>query len=240
MPNAGAGVLEPNMEPFPWPGWGEAEVKLNTGVPLALGVPPKAGVDELAWLPKIEPPDGAAGVALGAPPNENEGVPPVDGVEAPPKLNMPPEAGAAEAGLSLPVLPPEKGLLIVEVEAPAPPKLKLNEPVPPLDVAPPKLIGPPAAALGVALEAAPNKLLDGWVWLPPKLKVGAAEPEPLGPVKAFFAGEGSSCFIGLPLKREFAAVPLGGDRGALNKGLAGCEASFGCEAPKLKMGAGVG
>jgi hypothetical protein len=216
-------------------------VKLNTGAaPPAF--PPKEGVTELPWFafpPNREPPEGGAVVAGEGPPNWND-EPPVDGVVEPPKLNMPPVAGAAgAAGLSPPLPPAAKGLLPVGADAPPPPKLKLNPPAPALDEAPPKL-GAPEDAGGVAVEDAPNRLVVGWLWPPPKLKMGAAEPEPLAPVNDFLAGEGSSCFMGLPLNMEFWPAPVGGDLGAPNRGFAdSCGASFGWAAPKLKAGAEV-
>lgn len=49
--------------------------------------------------------------------------------------------------------------------------------------------------------------------------MGVDDPVLLSPVNAFFAGDKSSCFIGLPLNMLFAAAPPGGDLGAPNRGL---------------------
>jgi hypothetical protein len=55
---------------------------------------------------------------------------------------------------------------------------------------------------------------------PPKMlleKIGGAEPRLLVPLNAFFAGDASSCFMGLPSNIEFAGVEEGGDLGAPNR-----------------------
>jgi len=191
---------------------------LNIGVPVEAGVPlpPKAGVDELAWFaPKRGPEEFAAPVPDAAP-NWKEGVAPPAGVEAPPKPeNIPPVAGAAEeAGLS----PDENGLFTGAAEVP-PEKLKLKPPEPAFEDAPPKLTDVLAGALPVLFVAEPNKLPDGWIWAFPKLKVGAAAPAAVPPANGFLAGEGSSCFMGLPLNRDPPAWPVVGDLGAPKRGL---------------------
>lgn len=103
----------------------------------------------------------------------------------------------------------------------APPKLKVKpaEPEPVFDDAPAKM----GAALAVlpfcagADDAAkiPDVEAGGWL-VAPKLNKGAELPSALPPLNIFFlAGDGSSCFMGLP-NILFPEAPEGGDCGRLN------------------------
>jgi hypothetical protein len=138
-------------------------VKLNMGVPVAAGVPlpPKEGAEELVWFePKRGAPEVFAAPVPDAAPNWKEGVAPPAGVEAPPKPeNIPPEAGAAEAGWS-PAL--ENGLFTGAAEG-APEKLKLKPPELAFEDAPPKLTDELAATLPALFVAEPNMFPDGWL-----------------------------------------------------------------------------
>lgn len=137
-------------------------------------------------------------------------------------------------GVELSALPPpEKGLLKDEPEDALLVKLK-----------------PVLAGLSLEVLAAPNEVA-GFVAAgaeePPKMlleNMGGAEPRLLPPVKAFFAGDASSCFIGLPENMEFAGALDGGDFGAPNSDLeVPCDRPLGFSLvvlPKLKVGVAAG
>lgn len=230
-------------------GCGDAEVKLKDGPPPGVKAPPNDGVGLLAWPPNNEPPAGVDEAPL-APPNWKEVDPPVPGAEAPPKLKRLPGADVDAAPALLPPTPDAKGLLNavpVEAVAAAPPepnwKLKPPDPVFAVEEVPPKLIEPVALPVGAGVDEPPN--IPPGAAVVPKFSLGAEEPPLLPPLNALFAGDGSSCFMGLPLKREpVGAVIEGGDFGAPNSDIgAGCAGAAGLspvleELPKLKVGAG--
>ncbi|KAI6749111.1 hypothetical protein HG531_008058 [Fusarium graminearum] len=220
LPKAGADWLDPNVGVAFCAG--EAPVKLNPGAPEDPDAPPKAGV--LLFAPKA--------VALLGPPNWKGAAPPegAEGAEEAPKLNMPPlDDGAAPE--SPPLLPGAKGLLNEEeAELPPPPPPNWNPKLPEAEELEPK-DAPTSLAAGV-VEAPPNKGVEvpeapppkeggaaAGVVEPPKLKMGADAPDTVPPLKALLAGDGSSCFMGLP---SSPAVPEDGlgDWGAPNRGFA--------------------
>lgn len=244
---AGTAWLEPNTEPVPCGAAPPAE-KLKEGALPDPEAPPNMGAALLVlvpWFaPNSEPPVPVGVDALPVPlPNwKGEEVP--DGAEPAPKENVAPEPGAAEPAALLPLLPEAKGLLnppLGAVAPPvlAPPKLKLKPPVleAVFDDAPPKPTGPALAVppFCAGADDAPKRPVEGAAgWLPPKLKRGAESPSAPPLLKAFFfAGEGSSCFMGLP-NMLFAAAPAGGDLGAPNMGFDAV-----ADGPKLKIGLGA-
>ena len=184
---------------------GEAPVKLNPGAPVDPDAPPKAGA--LLLLPA---PKAGVDVALLAPPNWN-GLEPPEGAVVAPKLNMPPGADDGVEAALPPSLPEENGLLNDE-EAEFPPNWKPNDPPELVEFAPkdePALLAagvveaPPNRGVEVP-EPPPNEGAAGAAEAPPKLKMGAAEAPVLPPSNAFLAGDGPSCFMGLP---SSAAAP---------------------------------
>ncbi|KAH7192985.1 uncharacterized protein B0J16DRAFT_68418 [Fusarium flagelliforme] len=159
---------------------------------------------------------------------------------------MPPDDGAAPES---PPLLPEKGLLNEE-EAELPPnwnpKLPDAEELESKDV--PALLAagvveaPPNKGVEVPEAPPPNEGGAAGVVEAPKLKMGADAPDAVPPLtlNALLAGDGSSCFMGLP---SSPAVPDGlGDWGAPNRGFAApLSLSAPLEAaPKLKIGAAAG
>lgn len=250
---AGTAWLEPNAEPVPCGAAPPAEKLKEEALP-GPGAPPKTGAELLVpWLgpaPNIPPP---APVPLGVealplpPPNWNGDEVP-DGADPAPKENVPPDAGAA-AVPALPPIPDANGLLKPPVGGAAalpPPKLKLKppEPEPAFDDGPPKLAGAALAVLPfcVGAEDAPKMLFvtGAAVEAPPKLKIGVESPPLLPLLNAFFfAGDGSSCFMGLP-NMLFDAPAAGGDVGAPNMGFeAVVDGAAVVLGPKLKMGFGA-
>lgn len=222
-------------------------MKLNPGAPVEADAPPKLGAP-LLFAPK----DGA-GVLLLEPPNWKGPGPPEGAVDAP-KLNMFPDAAAgAEPAFpaSGPWVPEVKGL-VNEEEAEFPPNWNPNDSL--ADEFPPK-DEPALLAAGVdvatpkrgveetgAAEPAPNEGAAEVVEAPPKLKMGAAEAPalPLPLPNALLAGDGASCFMGLP---SSPVIPDEvGDLGAPKRGFeAPLTLSALLEAaPKLKIGAAAG
>lgn len=178
-----------------------------------------------------------------APPNWKVDVAAAAGPGAAPKLNMPP----AVEGWAEPALPVlfAKGLLNPDPEAAAPPPAEKLKPKPPdpvfVGAAPPKPLGALVPLVGAGPEVAPNRLVvaDVVCAVFPKPNKEPDEPD-APPVNIFFAGEGSSCFIGLPNMLFSPAV--GGDLGTPNRGFeAACDAAPELVppvegAPKLKTG----
>ena len=175
---------------------------------------------------------GCAAFPFEPPPNWKD---PVEGVEEAPKLK--------EGVDACPFPPDAKGLLkdepddalLVKLTAALAGLSLLVEPAP-------NIAGVLAFAAGVEeakmlLEAVVCELL-------PKLNTGAAELRLLLPVNAFFAGDASSCFIGLPSNMEVVGALDGGDLGpAPNSFGAFCDKPLGLSLevlPKLNAGAAVG
>jgi hypothetical protein len=170
---------------------------------------------------------------------------------------MGPEPGAAGVPALLPLLPEANGLLkLLPDVAPAvlaPPKLKLKppepDPEPVFDDGPPKPTGPALAVLPFCAGAddAPNMLVAGAVgWLLAKLNMGVESPPVPPPLNNFFfAGDGSSCFMGLPNRLPEALAPAAaaaGDFGAPNIGFdaaADGAALLVLLPPKSKLGFGA-
>lgn len=224
MPKAGAAWLEPKVGVEFCAG--EAPVKLNEGPPVDPDALPKEGALLLLWLA----PNVGADVLLG-PPNWN-GLEPLGAAEVLPKLNMPPDVEVGAEPELPPLLPEAKGLL---KEDPEFPDWNENPPDPELLVvlAAPKLVLAPL----VVPEPPPKMGAAGVVEAFPKLKMGAADAPVLPPLKAFLAGEGSSCFMGLPPNK--GAPDEAGDLGVPKRGFAESEMPLGL-APKLKIGAAAG
>lgn len=220
-------------------------MKLNPGAPVEADAPPKLGAP-LLFAPK----DGV-GVLLLEPPNWKGPGPPEGAVDAP-KLNMFPDAAAGVEPAfpaSGPWVPEVKGL-VNEEEAEFPPNWNPNDSL--ADEFPPK-DEPALLAAGVdvaapkrgveetgAAEPAPNEGAAEVVEAPPKLKMGAAEAPALPLPNALLAGDGASCFMGLP---SSPVIPDEvGDLGAPKRGFeAPLTLSALLEAaPKLKIGAAAG
>lgn len=210
-------------------------MKLNPGA-LPAEAPPNRDGAAFAWLaPKV-----GGGALVLPPPNWNvlEAEPVVDGAAFPPKLNMPPEAGVedeVEPNVGAVPLLPAKGLLIPDPEVP-----KLN---PEFEEEPAPKLGVVVLAPLAGVEEAPLKIGAGAgvVDAALKLKMGAAGAAAASPpVNDLFAGEGPSCFMGLPSK---LGADDDGDLGTPKRGLdASSEAPLGLLAPaaKLKAGAATG
>lgn len=207
---------------------------MNPGAPFEPAAPPKMGFEAV----EVDPAPKAGVDALPAvPPNWKVLGPVVAEDVFAPKLNMPPVAGAGvEAAPEVsPGVPAEKGLL-KELPAllvpPPPPKLKLKLPDPALPV---PFVGA-AVDAGAVADAAPPKMGVEEVLCPLlKLKMGAGEGAPLRPPEnIFLAGDGPSCFMGLPPKAlAFVSV---GDFGPPKRGAAVVPLGF---LPPSKLNIGV-
>lgn len=209
--NPGAEVAAPNKglcgcdDAAGWPAEPFAP-KLNRLVPGplvadALGLVPGLGPDPALNRNGLEPataPPAEALDALPAPKTNGVAAPaPAAGAGGPPaeKLNILPVVAPAVDPESLPA--EAKGFLTPSVGPPPAENVNAGPPAAPL----PNMTGPLGA------DGADGPLANGFAGAafcpPPKLKVGAANPED-GPPKSFLAGEGSSCFMGLPSNPRFA------------------------------------
>jgi hypothetical protein len=128
---------------------------------------------------------------------------------------MPPEFELDPAAALPTLLPEEKGLLN---ELPVEPKLKLAPPEALFEAEPAPKLGVPLVG---AAEAPPKIGAADVLDVFPKPKMGGAEAVALvlPPLKALFAGDGPSCFIGLPSNMGVDEL---GDLGAANMGFGAC------------------